>query len=92
MLVCACNVKSLLKSELDAVGLDRRASDDMRSVSTPVKIHMSFTRERLVSESDVRSLKPCESSADKSPSIWCRESVAKVSSWNPMVESRLKEW
>lgn len=49
----------------------------------PVNIHRSLTRERLEREMDVSRENACVSSEESSERMWRKESVAKVSSWNP---------
>ena len=77
-----CGVTSLRNSPpLPAVGVD--GTELCSPSATPVNTQKSFTRERFVRVKEANRVNPSASKADSRPSMWCRESVANVSSWNP---------
>jgi hypothetical protein len=80
--VLAARRNSAAAVRIDGAGEPRMEASSVEE-GGPVKIQRSLTRERLVRQMEVRRANECVSRAVKRPSMCLRESVAKVSSWNP---------
>lgn len=95
---CCCSTSSAseccifdhIRERLAPEPLD--AVSDGDSCEVPVKIQRSFARDRFPErERDARRENAWRSSVWRIDIICCRESVAKVSSWNP-ANARQSQW